>query len=620
MTCYNPAMPTPRRRNVLLVQLPIPPLGPGPLRGNVPLAAGYLKLWADRLGLGGDYAVDVFPAPLANGLGDRALAAEIARREPWLVGFTCYLWNVERTLWVARELKRLRPGVRVVLGGPEVTADNRWLLESADYDFAVIGEGEQTFVALLLGLLGDELPPVPIAGLYAPPASGPRYRADRLPAFRTPLADLDKLGSPYLAGILDAADEQMMLLETTRGCVFKCKFCYYPKSYDKQYYLSREQIFGSLRHAAERGVREVVLLDPTLNQRRDFADFLRLLAAGNPGRRFTYFGELRGEGVTEETARLLREANFTEVEVGLQSIGPDAMTRMDRKNNLRAFERGVRAMLGQGIRVKVDLIVGLPGDTAASVRRGLHYLRDGGLVSDLQVFNLAVLPGTAFREEAGRLGLVYQPRPPYYVLQTPTLERTELYGLMEEAQELFDIEFDARGEPVLDFAPADGDRVWRVDLDRTERDPPPAADRRSQAFTLWLRSACFGRHVESASKLVREVLVPNPFTTLQVVLEPAGPADAGEVVRQLSPRFLAVLAAVCQETPTYLDKFYAMQPGRANGAKRLIVVLPGALRRAVNEEWSEEVGELATIVWRSGGANGRAVEEVGAREYEWISG
>src|SRR5207245_1617462 len=136
----------------------------------------------------------------------------------------------------------------------------------------------------------------PIAGLYVPPpGGGPRYDPARRPAFRQPLPDLNRLGSPYLAGILDAADEQMLLLETTRGCVFKCKFCYYPKSYDKQYYLSRESILANLRHAAECSVREVFLLDPTLNQRKDFADFLGVLAEGNPGRQFSYFGELRGE-------------------------------------------------------------------------------------------------------------------------------------------------------------------------------------------------------------------------------------------------------------------------------------------------------------------------------------
>src|SRR5437764_11602724 len=128
------------------------------------------------------------------------------------------------------------------------------------------------------------------------------------------------------------------------------------------------------------------------------------------------------------------------------------MKQMDRKNNLRAFERGVQAMLAEGIRVKVDLIVGLPGDTAASVRRGLHYLHDSGLYSDVQVFNLSILPGTAFRHEAAPLGLTFQPRPPYYVLQTPTLSREDLFGLMHEAQDLFSIEFDAQPAPELGLA------------------------------------------------------------------------------------------------------------------------------------------------------------------------
>jgi hypothetical protein len=69
------------RRSVLLVQLPIPPLGPDPIRGNVPLAAAYLKRFAENRGLGDFYAIDVLPATLANTLGDRALVAELVRRE-----------------------------------------------------------------------------------------------------------------------------------------------------------------------------------------------------------------------------------------------------------------------------------------------------------------------------------------------------------------------------------------------------------------------------------------------------------------------------------------------------------------------------------------------------------
>ena len=601
------------RRNVLLVQLPIPPLGPRPIRGNVPLAAAYLKLYAESKGLGCDYAIDILPALDANTLGDNALVDGILQRDPWLVGFTCYVWNIERTLWLARALKRRRPQLRVVLGGPEITADNAWVLQTADYDYAVIGEGEQTFAELLLGLSDGAVPSRPIAGLYVPSSSGDRYDPARRPAFRTPMPDLNQLGSPYLAGILDAAEEQMLLLETTRGCVFKCKFCYYPKSYDKQYYLAPEAILANLRHAQERGVGEVFLLDPTLNQRKDFADFLRVLAQGNPGGRFNYFGELRGEGVTAETARLLRAANFTEVEVGLQSIDADAMAKMDRKNNLRAFERGVRAMQAEGIQVKVDLIVGLPGDTVESVRRGLHYLHDGGLFSDLQVFNLSILPGTAFRQEAESLGLQYQPRPPYYVLSTPTLARADLYGLMHEAQELFDIEFDAQPAPVLDFAESRSVRVWRINLDVEERPAPPSPESRAQAFTLWLQARNFDRHRHQAVELIRHVLDANPFTTLQVVLEPMGETD---VAGAAHAHTLDALSAACQERPTYLDRFYALQPGRPNGAKRLIALLPLALRAQVDAEWIEEAGAQATLVWS--GLDPTGDGQLESFEYGWM--
>jgi radical SAM superfamily enzyme YgiQ (UPF0313 family) len=610
-----------KRRHVLLVQLPIPPLGPGTIRGNVPLAAGYLKLFAEQKGLGAFYEIAILPARSANTLGDQALVEAIVQRRPWMVGFTCYVWNIERTLWIARALKRRLPDLRIVLGGPEITPDNAWVLETADYAFAVIGEGEQTFAQLLLGLLDDEVPPVAIAGLYVPPSGNvSRYDSAHRPAFRTPLPDINQLGSPYRAGILDAAEEQMLLLETTRGCVFKCKFCYYPKSYDKQYYLSKENILANLWHAVDRGAREVFLLDPTLNQRKDFSDLLRILAQGNPGQQFSYFGELRGEGVTEEAARLLREANFTEVEVGLQSIDAEAQTKMDRKNNLKAFERGVRALMAEGIAVKVDLIVGLPGDTADSVRRGMHYLKDNGLYNDVQVFNLSILPGTAFRQEAGELGLKFQPRPPYYVLQTPTLGREELYGLMQEAQDLFDIEFDAQPPPVLDFEPAGAvSQVWPIDLDSVTPPESPSPDCWAQAFTLWLKSPDFHAARDQAIACIRHVLDANPFTTLQVVLDLSAAISVQGCRTALRPEILPTLVATCLKTTSYLDRYYAMQPGRANGAKRLIAVLPAALRTALDESWLEQIDATATVVWRRSRHHPMAAAEIEPHEYAWIS-
>ena len=324
---------TSSRRNVLLLQLPIPPPGPQAIRGNVPLAAGYLKLFARRRGLEEFYRIEILPSGPANTLSDQGVVEAILTRDPWMAGFTCYVWNIERSLWVAQRLKAARPDLKIVLGGPEITADNGWVFAHPAVDFAVIGEGEQTFSELLDALRRGPAPDRAIDGLAVLPGG-------KLPAFRKPLANLDEICSPYLEGILDAADQRLMLLETIRGCRFRCKFCYYPKSYDSLYVLSGDKVEESLRYARERDVDEVSILDPTLNQRRDFLDFLRLLARNNPDGRFTYTAELRGEGINAESARLLKEANFTEVEIGLQSIDPQAQELMSRKVHLPAFERG----------------------------------------------------------------------------------------------------------------------------------------------------------------------------------------------------------------------------------------------------------------------------------------
>jgi hypothetical protein len=553
----------------------------------VPLAAGYLKLLARRRGLEPACEIEILPAAVANDWADEGIVEAVLQRRPDLVGLTCYLWNIDRSLWIAGRIKSRRPEVKIVLGGPEITADNQWVLRHAAVDFAVFGEGEQTFVELLRSMPAKARLPEPIPGLWS------RSRPET-PPVRKPLADLNEVSSPYLAGILDAADERMMMLETVRGCAFKCKFCYYPKSYDALYFISPEQIVANLRHAARRGAREIVLLDPTLNQRRDFAAFLRLLAEHNLDRQFTFFGELRGEGIRKETARLLREAGFSEVEIGLQSLDARTQALMDRKVNLKAFERGARAMLDEGIQVRVDLILGLPGDTPESFRRSVEYLRHSKLCTAVQVFNLSILPGTEFRREAAALGLQHQAQPPYYVLETPAMGLGTMVELMEEAQDAFDLEFDPFPPPVLEFAEdaAGPVRCARIDLDAGPGDLPPPA-RRAQAFTLWLRSAEFDARRGAAAELVRRCVDDNPHTTLQVVLEPTAAPE-----RLTRPTLDAVQDA-CYPGTSYLDRFYSLHPNDLLRAKRLIVAVPAKDRERLTPEWTDEVESYATVVWRS---------------------
>jgi hypothetical protein len=260
-------------------------------------------------------------------------------------------------------------------------------------------------------------------------------------------------------------------------------------------------------------------------------------------------------------------------------------------------------MMDAGIDVKIDLIIGLPGDTVDSVRRGFDYLSQSGLYTRIQVFNLAILPGTAFRQEAERLGLKYQGRTPYYVLETPTLTLEAMCGLMEEAEEVFETEFDPLPPPVLigregrgarlpDESAATLQRFASLELDLPGDDPfdgLASPERRAQAYTLWLRSADFDSKSAVAANVVGRVLTDNPHTTLQVILDPAGEPS------RLTARTLESLFAEFYRSTSYLDRFYGLAPGPPKGAKRLVIVLSEVERDSVSGEWFEEAEMYASI-------------------------
>jgi hypothetical protein len=229
----------------------------------------------------------------------------------------------------------------------------------------------------------------------------------------------------------------------------------------------------------------------------------------------------------------------------------------------------------------------------------------------VQVFHLAVLPGTAFREEAATLGLKFQARPPYHVLRTPTLNANEIADLIHEAEELFEVEFDAPLPPALTEA-VEGDvrKTWHVDLDADLESPPQGP--LAQAFTLWLRAEDFGRRQAEAARRIRHLLSENPYTTLQVVLDADERLDAAALMRSVAVATVGSLLDECLEQPTYLDKCYALQRGRRAGAKRLVVLLPFAVRPQFAADWLDELGEIATIVWRGG-----ETAELEANEFAW---
>ena len=148
-----------------MVQLPVPPPAALAATGNVPLAAGCLAVAGRNAGVD----IEVVQPEVTDALGDTHLADFVARDEPDFLGVSLYLWNSERSLHLAREVQRRSPRTRVLAGGPEVSADNPFILRQTGFDIVVTGEAEETFALLLRKLANGE----DLRGLPGIAARGP---------------------------------------------------------------------------------------------------------------------------------------------------------------------------------------------------------------------------------------------------------------------------------------------------------------------------------------------------------------------------------------------------------------------------------------------------------------
>jgi radical SAM superfamily enzyme YgiQ (UPF0313 family) len=536
-----------------LVQLPVPPPGALAATGNVPLAAGCLAVAGRVHGLTPRLEIDLVPPAVTDTLGDTRLAEYVARDEPEFVGLSLYLWNIERSMHLAREVKRRSPRTRVLVGGPEVGPDNPFLLEQEGFDVAVTGEAEDRFGDVMRRLLDER----PLEGL---PGVAVRRGAELSSFGPTPSAPfpLAEYPSPYLTGSVPVEASRTTYVESVRGCRSHCTFCFYPRSSNVLRALDVESTGALLAHVKAQGAREVSFLDPTFNHRPDFTALLDTLAAVNSDRALSLFAEVRAEGLTPEHARKLAAAGFNRLELGLQSVNGETLRRVKRGGSAARVADAAAMLHDVGIELLVDLIVGLPGDTPADVARGVDFLLEHGLAAEAQVFGLSLLPGTAMRAEAQQDGVEFDPAPPYRVRRTSTFSQEEIARALEDAEARLGRRLDETPRPHL--------------VSRSAAGQPPdvfdAGARCDQAgarhVSLWHRgNDLFARRAELWAALDSRLAV-DPHATLDIVLHPTEPFPL-DLIDSLRQR----LGAAPQ---TYLTRSLAHRGEDAQ--RRIAVVLP----------------------------------------------
>ncbi len=387
----------------------------------IPLALLYLKQYAvERRGVPAD-AIDIAEFTLDTPADE--IADRILRTSPDLVGLSCYVWNVTTFMEVVKTIKRRRPQTTIVLGGPEVGPVAMATLEAwPEVDAIVKSEGEIPFADIVDRLRRGE-------SLHAVPGICFRDGAALVENVDAPLLqDVNELPSPHLLPHDDYTG-RIVCIETQRGCVFKCNFCFYNKDLSvRNRRFDLDRVKAEIRHWLDGDVYEIYLMDPVFNLNAARSKEICRFVAEHNHRRVKFHTEVWTEFIDEELARLMRDANFTFVEVGLQTTDVTALATVERRLKMDKFLAGLDHLKTYGIDFELQLIYGLPGETPASFRQSLEF----AVALDpphLAVFPLMVLPGTELWRKADAIGLDFEPTPPYYVRSHYTMSREDVaYG------------------------------------------------------------------------------------------------------------------------------------------------------------------------------------------------
>ena len=238
-------------------------------------------------------------------------------QSPKVIGLGVYIWNVAPATEVVATLKRLRPDLTVILGGPEVSyeTESQPIVQLADY--VITGEADLAFAELCRQLRSGQRPAAKII-----PAKPPEF---------------SELALPYdLYNDHDIA-HRIIYVEASRGCPFSCEFCL--SSLDipvRQAPLPA--LLDQLQRLLDRGVRQFKFVDRTFNLNLDASRAILefLLERHRPGHFFHF------ELIPDRLPEALREviARFPpgalQFEIGVQTFNEEVAARIQRRQDYRA--------------------------------------------------------------------------------------------------------------------------------------------------------------------------------------------------------------------------------------------------------------------------------------------
>ncbi|MBB6633609.1 B12-binding domain-containing radical SAM protein [Cohnella thailandensis] len=350
------------------------------------------------------------------------IVADLYRRKPDVVGFSCYIWNIEETITVIDMLRKVLPEATIVLGGPEVSYDTEyWMNRLPSVDHIVVGEGEETFRDLLRELEGDRKFHFVFGLAY-------RKNGEVIVNPGRPKLDLNAIPSPYrFEEDLPTLANRVVYFETSRGCPFSCQFCLSSIEVGVRYF-DMDRVKADLTYLIDSGAKLIKFVDRTFNIKREYAlEIFRFLIDNHRGCVFQF--EITADIMRPEVLDFLSEnapPGIFRFEIGVQSTNDETNLAVKRRQNWSKLTRTVTKVKESGkIDQHLDLIAGLPHedyDTFRKTFNDVFALRP----EELQLGFLKMLRGTGLRLDAEKYGYVFMDRAPYEMLSNELMPFSDI--------------------------------------------------------------------------------------------------------------------------------------------------------------------------------------------------
>jgi radical SAM superfamily enzyme YgiQ (UPF0313 family) len=378
------------------------------------------------------------------------IAEALLARNPKIIGFGIYIWNVAPTIEVIATIKRVRPDIKIILGGPEVSyeTENQPIVQLADH--VITGEADLKFAEVCRVLLGkantiDDKERIdvqrPLAPSLSPVANwgegvrrtGEEVRLSKIIPAKPP--DFSQIVLPYDLYTDDDIAHRIIYVEASRGCPFTCEFCLSSLDVPVRQ-VPLPALLEQLQRLLDRGVKQFKFVDRTFNLNVDFSKailefFLERCQSGH----FFHF-----EMIPDRLPEALREviAKFPpgalQFEVGVQTFNKEVGAAIKRRQNYERLEDNFRFLRSRtGVHIHADLIAGLPGETLESFAAGFDRLIALG-PQEIQVGILKRLRGTPIVRHDAEWQMIYNPHPPYEILQNRLIDFATMQRLRRFAR------------------------------------------------------------------------------------------------------------------------------------------------------------------------------------------